>query len=270
MLPRGKKGFIIATTTIATISAIFFANNPTITMKSHPRGPRDVTTSRRALIVGGTGATGSKVLDRLLQSKDWSEVTSLGRRKTGLSNSKLNEIVVPDMLDRKKLLSAVKLTGAYDTIFICHGTTRGKAGGADMFKKIEIDLTANVVELAAQNKVERVSLVSAQGANADKSAVDWFHPLLYIQTLGRKEKAVLDRADAFKHISIFRPGMLNRLKGDRFVENVINYFGIGLSVDVLAKAMIRDAETSSSTAGKSTTEPQIYEGNSMITELSKL
>ena len=43
-----------------------------------------------------------------------------------------------------------------------------------MFKKIEIDLTANVVELAAQNKVERVSLVSAQGANADKSAVDWF------------------------------------------------------------------------------------------------
>ena len=121
MLPRGKKGLIIATTTIATISAIFFATNPTNTMKAHPRGPRDVTTSRRAIVVGGTGATGSKVLDRLLQSKDWSEVTSLGRRKTGLSNSKLNEIVVPNMLDRKKLLSAVKLTGAYDTIFICHG-----------------------------------------------------------------------------------------------------------------------------------------------------
>ena len=129
-----------------------------------------------------------------------------------------------------------------------------------------MDCMSQAVELAAQNKVERVSLVSAQGANADKSAVDWFHPFLYIQTLGRKEKAVLDRADAFKHISIFRPGMLNRLKGDRFVENVINYFGIGLSVDVLAQAMIRDAETS----GKSTTEPQIYEGNSMITELSKL
>ena len=131
-----------------------------------------------------------------------------------------------------------------------------------------VDLTANVVQLAAQNNVERVSLVSAQGANANRSAVDWIHPLLYVQTLGRKEKAVLDRADAFKHISIFRPGMLNRLKGDRFIENVLNYFGIGLSVDILAKAMIRDAETKSSASSES--EPQIYEGNSKITDLSKL
>ena len=131
-----RKQFIIATT---TISAILLAGTTitTHTMKAHPRGPRDVSTSRRAIIVGGTGATGSKVLDRLLKSKDWSEVTSLGRRKTGIVNSKLNEIVVPDMLDRKKLFSAVKLTGSYNTIFVCHGTTRGQAGGAEMFKKIE-------------------------------------------------------------------------------------------------------------------------------------
>jgi nucleoside-diphosphate-sugar epimerase len=205
------------------------------------------------------------VLNQLLESKDWNEVVSLGRRKTGVSNPKLKEIVVADMLDKKSVTS-VKLAGApYDAMFVCHGTTRGKAGGANMFKKIEIDLTANVAELAAQNKIKHISVVSAQGANPDASAVDWIHPMLYVQTLGRKEKAVLDRAKAFEKISIFRPGMLNRLKGDRFIENVINYFGIGLSVDILAKAMIRDAETSSSKTGL-----QKYEGNTKIKALSNL
>ena len=67
--------------------------------------------------------------------------------------------------------------------------------------------------------------------------------------------------------------MLNRLMGDRFWENLVNKLNIGLSVNTLAKAMIKDAETSLlDTAGESVGRKQctekegtrFYTGNSSI------
>ena len=89
--------------------------------------------------------------------------------------------------------------------------------------------------------VLHVSVVTAQGANHQQWAVDWFHPLLYVRTLGEKEQATLhpevraaseeagelqfphegtsthggDASSSGSHASsivrrsIFRPGMLN-------------------------------------------------------------
>ena len=68
-------------------------------------------------------------------------------------------------------------------------------------------------------------------------------------------------------VSIFRPGMLNRLTGDRLGENIINWFGLGLRVDTLAKAMIVDAETDP-VQGPEKEEPVFYKGNSLISKLA--
>ena len=91
-------------------------------------------------------------------------------------------------------------------------------------------------------------MVSAQGANADGFSVNWFHPLLYAKTLGQKERTITEpdgSPKGFERTTIFRPGMLQRLVGDRTAENILNaVFGwMSLRVDDLAKAMVLEAET---------------------------
>ena len=128
-------------------------------------------------------------------------------------------------------------------MFVCIGTTRGEAGSADAFVKVEVGITRAASEIAKAAGLSHVSLVSAQGANKDIYVpTTLIHPLLYIRTLGEKQQAVLDQH--FPSVTIFQPGMLNRLVGDRTAENVINWMipGMSLRVDTLARAMVQDAE----------------------------
>lgn len=125
-------------------------------------------------------------------------------------------------------------------MFNALGTTRAKAGGAAAFQDVEVGLTERLVRLAERAGVSCASVVSAQGANADRWVDPWelAHPLLYQRTLGRKEGAM----ERFRHLSVFRPGVLNRLMGDRPHEVLMNAVGLGLRVDHLAAAMVLDAE----------------------------
>ena len=68
----------------------------------------------------------------------------------------------------------------------------------------------------------------------------------------------------FQRVSIFRPGMLNRLKEDRTAEIIINRLFGGSRVDDLAAAIVRDAESQSPPEDGTVEDPLIYEGNSVI------
>ena len=93
---------------------------------------------------------------------------------------------------------------------------------------------------------------------------------MYIYTLGMKEQVVKDVTPKFQRISIFRPGMLNRLKEDRTIEIVINRVFGGLRVDDLAKAIIKDAESEVLEDENQIEEPIVYEGNTVILAQSQL
>jgi hypothetical protein len=96
--------------------------------------------------------------------------------------------------------------------------------------------------MANQAGISHVSLISAGGANPDAWAKKWIHPLFYIKTIGQKELTITKNF-SFTKTSIFRPGMLLRLQGKKnFFEYLARSTGTGLSVDILASAMIRDAE----------------------------
>lgn len=155
-------------------------------------------------------------------------------------------------------------------VFNCIGTTRGQAGGADPFYKIEVEYTQKVAAIAAKAGIRQFSVVSAQGANANQPYVKWIHPLLYIYTLGMKEQVVKEVVPKFQRISIFRPGMLNRLKEDRTMEIVINRVFGGLRVDDLAKVIVKDAESDVLEDDNKVEEPIIYEGNTLILSQSQL
>lgn len=250
---------------LASFTAVYFKQ--TEQMSSSRKHTQRGDGSRSAIVLGATGATGRQVVAQLLESKEWGKVTTIGRRELPdePKSEKLNHVVVPDF-DKLDSTHTDKWAG-HDVVFNCLGTTRSAAGGAENFVRFEVDYTKKAADLAAKSGIKSFSVVSAQGANPNAWYVNWLHPLLYVHTLGMKEEVVKNASHGgFDRVSIFRPGMLNRLMGDRWHENIINYLGLGLRVDDLARAMIRDAESDPPTAKE---EPMMFEGNTVLSAMSK-
>jgi hypothetical protein len=150
-----------------------------------------------------------------------------------------------------------------DVFFNCIGTTRKKAVTAKKFVNIEVGYSNKSAKMANQAGISHASLISAGGANPDAWAKEWIHPLFYIKTIGQKELTITKNFP-FKKTSIFRPGMLLRLQGKQnFFEYLAQSTGTGLSVDILASAMIRDAEKMLKNKTRSS---NIFIGNKNIIE----
>ena len=215
----------------------------------------------KAIIIGGTGATGKQLLNQLMQNQNCELVTSIGRKPVldGAKNDKLVDIVVESLAD---LSSTEKSWEGNDVFFNCIGTTRQRAGGAKEFIHIEAGISNEAAKMASNAKIHHASLVSAKGANHKTWAKDWIHPLLYMRTMGQKEQTILSNF-SFNHVSIFKPGMLIRLQGKQtWIESFSESKGFGLRVDTLASAMIRNAEQVK--LGSVEKSPQFFIGNDHI------
>ena len=215
----------------------------------------------KAIIIGGTGATGKQLLNQLIRDKNCELVTSIGRRPVlgGEKNNKLTDIVLESLFD---LRSTEKYWKNNDVFFNCIGTTRQRAGGSKEFINIESGISNEAAKMAANAKIPHASLISAKGANHKIWAKDWIHPLLYMKTIGQKEQTIISNF-SFNSVSIFKPGMLIRLqdKQTRF-EKFIELKGFGLRVDILASAMLHDAERVR--LGLIEESPQYFIGNKHI------
>ena len=216
--------------------------------------------SKKAVVIGGTGATGQQLIKQLLANDKWEQITSIGRKPVlnGESHDKLQDIVLETLYD---LSSTEELWKGHDVFFNCIGTTRKRAGSAKKFIEIEAGISMEAAKIASNAKISHASVVSASGANHNQWAKDWIHPLLYIRTIGQKEQTVI--TNKFDRVSIFRPGMLNRLvDNDTWFERILESKGFGLKVDILASAMIRDAECNNNISDKES--PVVYVGNDCI------
>ena len=215
----------------------------------------------KAIIIGATGATGKQLLNQLIQNQNCELVTSIGRKPVwdGAKNDKLVDIVVESL---SNLSATEKSWEGNDVFFNCIGTTRQRAGGAKEFIHIEAGISNEAAKMASNAKIHHASLVSAKGANHTTWAKDWIHPLLYMRTMGQKEQTILSNF-SFKHVSIFKPGMLIRLQGKQtWFESFSESKGFGLRVDTLASAMIRNAEQVK--LGSVEKSPQFFIGNDDI------
>ncbi|MBC8256568.1 MAG: NAD(P)H-binding protein [Candidatus Marinimicrobia bacterium] len=195
---------------------------------------------RKAVVIGGTGATGQQLIKQLLENDKWGQITSIGRKPVlnGKRHDKLQDIVIESLYD---LSSTKKLWKGNDVFFNCIGTTRKRAGSAKEFIKVEAGISMEAAKMASNAKISHASLVSASGANHNQWAKEWIHPLLYIRTIGQKEQTVIK--NDFDRVSIFKPGMLIRLmENGNWIERIMKSKGLGLRVDDLALAMVYDAE----------------------------
>ena len=195
----------------------------------------------KAIVIGGTGATGKQLLNQLIRDKNCELVTSIGRRPVldGEKNDKLVDIAVESLFE---LRSTEKYWKDNDVFFNCIGTTRQRAGGSKEFINIEFGISNEAAKMAANAKIPHASLISAKGANHKIWAKEWIHPLLYMKTIGQREQTIISNF-SFNQVSIFKPGMLIRLQGEQtWFDDFSESKGFGLKVDTLASAMIRNAE----------------------------
>jgi oxidoreductase len=104
-------------------------------------------TGKSALLLGGTGAVGKKLLAELLASDEWTRVGEYGRRVTAPS---ADADAAPSKLEQKTIdfeaLDGAGLKdGRWDVVFVTLGTTRAQAGSAAQFEKIDRECVSAAV-----------------------------------------------------------------------------------------------------------------------------
>ena len=112
-----------------------------------------------ALLLGGTGATGSKVLEELKANEGISKVLFLTRKETEQDNPKVETKTV----DFDNLQDSKDVFAEADMAFCCLGTTRAKAG-KEGFIKVDHDYVLNSAKLLKEGgKCQDFHLVTSQG-----------------------------------------------------------------------------------------------------------
>jgi uncharacterized protein YbjT (DUF2867 family) len=153
---------------------------------------------KRLVIVGATGMVGGYALRYALQRPDVEHVTSVGRRKLGISHSKLTEVLHPDFADCSAL--AETLTGRDAAIF-CLGTYTGVVTNTEL-RRITVDYTVEFARiLRASSPDAAFSFLSGSGADPTGRS-----RIAFARYKGEAEKALL--AAGFPRVYIFRPAYI--------------------------------------------------------------
>lgn len=160
----------------------------------------------RALIIGATGATGKDLLNVLLLDTNYTEVVIFVRRPSGVKHPKLVELIT----DFEKLEEVSNQING-EVVFSCLGTTLKVAGSKDQQKHIDYEIPLKFAEIAHNNGVSKMILLSAYGASATSK-------VFYSKIKGALEDKISSLA--FKQFVIFRPGLLLRNNTDRIGERL--------------------------------------------------
>jgi uncharacterized protein YbjT (DUF2867 family) len=197
---------------------------------------------KKALIFGATGFVGSRLLNELLSSSDYGQVTAVARRKLGIVHPRLKALV-----GDCDSLPALKADLVGDEIFIALGTTRKATPNKADYYRVDHDYPLLAARIAKEQGFKAVFLVSAVGANPHSK-------FFYVRTKGETERDIV--ALGFEHTHLFRPSMImgNREEYRPFEKMFIAAFrainpllagGLdkyrGVTGDDIARAMLRSA-----------------------------
>jgi len=152
------------------------------------------SSTKQALLFGASGLVGSHCLQALLHHPAYQSVTAFYRSAPDIKHERLrvHQVDMEQIDDWSNFLEG-------DDLFICLGTTMGKAGSKKSFFHIEYDYLQHILAYAQGKGVQQVMLVSAMGA--DSSSM-----FFYNQVKGKIEE--MARCMDFWSIHIFRPSVL--------------------------------------------------------------
>jgi uncharacterized protein YbjT (DUF2867 family) len=159
--------------------------NPTVGQKS-------------LVVVGATGMVGGYALRYALDNSDVKTVTSIGRKKLGISHPKLKEVLHQNFADCSALSDV--LSGQDGAVF-CLGTYTGSVSDAELHR-ITVDYTVEFSRvLRGSSPGAAFSFLSGNGADPTGRS-----RLAFARYKGEAENAVL--AAGFPHVYLFRPAYI--------------------------------------------------------------
>jgi len=153
---------------------------------------------KRLVIVGASGMVGGYALRCAIENPRVGRVTSIGRKKLGMSHPKLTEVLHRDFVDCSVL--AETLLGQDAAVF-CLGAYTGAVSDAEL-RTITVDYTVAFARvLHGSSPGAAFSFLSGDGADpTGKSRMP------FARYKGEAENALL--AAGFPHIYIFRPAYI--------------------------------------------------------------
>ena len=167
-------------------------------MASSPSMIVPIVGQERLVIVGASGMVGSFALRSALESSAVESVTSIGRKKVGISHPKLKEVVHQNFADCSALTDVLS---GQDAAVYCLGAYTGSVSDAELHA-ITTDYTiefARVLHKSSPNAA--FSFLSGNGADQTGRS-----RIAFARYKGEAEKALI--AAGFPRIFLFRPAYI--------------------------------------------------------------
>jgi uncharacterized protein YbjT (DUF2867 family) len=157
-----------------------------------PVGQKNLT------IVGATGMVGGYALRYALDQPTVDRVTAIGRRKLGISNPKLKEVLHADFADCSALAAPL---GGQDAAVFCLGAYTGVVSDSELCK-VTVDYTIEFARVFyTASPTAAFSFLSGSGADPTGRS-----RIAFARYKGEAENAL--RAVGFSHFYIFRPAYI--------------------------------------------------------------
>ena len=194
---------------------------------------------KTALVFGATGLTGKFLLRELADRGEYHKLRVFVRNRLKESLPKL-EIIHFESENLKEIKSLIK----GDDLYCCVGTTIKKAGSQKKFREVDYDLPVKLAEIARENGVACMAVISALGAGAESRN-------FYLRTKGEMEEKILSMN--LPRLILARPSMLHGPREEkrigeeigRVATNLLSPLLFGklekfksIHVQVLARAMV--------------------------------
>jgi uncharacterized protein YbjT (DUF2867 family) len=153
---------------------------------------------KNIIITGSSGMIGDLVLQNCLKRDDVGQVTSIVRRRSGITHPKLVEIIHGDYFDFSAIRKHLK---NQDVCFYCIGVYTGQVP-KDEFRKITVDFTRTFATVLKENsKKTAFCFLSGQGADQNEKS-----RMMFAKDKGAAENILLNLK--FEQTYIFRPGYI--------------------------------------------------------------
>jgi uncharacterized protein YbjT (DUF2867 family) len=153
---------------------------------------------KRLVIVGATGMVGGYALRYALDHTAIGSVTSIGRRKLGISHPKLKQVLHQDFADCSALAGALS---RQDAAIFCLGTYTGTVTDAEL-RIITVDYTIEFARVLRGSSPD-VAFSFLSGNGADPTGR---RRIPFARYKGQAETALL--AAGFPRVYIFRPAYI--------------------------------------------------------------
>jgi len=167
-------------------------------MASSPSMSGPAVGQKRLVVVGASGMVGSYALRSALESSAVKSVTSIGRKKVGISHPKLKEVVHQNFADCSALTDV--LSGQEAAVY-CLGAYTGSVSDAELHA-ITTDYTIEFTRVLRESSPNAAfSFLSGNGADQTGRS-----RIAFARYKGEAEKALI--AAGFPRIFLFRPAYI--------------------------------------------------------------